>query len=148
MVIQSFNLSKTLCYKPGFITLNCSTDRYLILYTHLHPMGFLLGGREVRLRALFFSRASISFSIASLHNGDFIAWEKVLGSFVEQIVEINPLCASEKLEREILMERVRCTVQLRVRWSIKEKVDSTKTIEKPIPLAIKKDIEKPLINRC
>jgi len=60
-----------------------------------------LGGREVRLLALFFSRASISFSIASHHNGHFTAWEKVLGSSIEQIIERKLMCASEKFEREI-----------------------------------------------
>jgi len=86
----------------GLITLNYSIDWYLILYTHLH-IGFLLGGREVRLQELyfFFSRASISFSIASHHNGHFTTWEKVLGSSIEKIVERNPMCASEKFEREI-----------------------------------------------
>jgi len=61
-----------------------------------------LGGREVRLQELFFfSRASIYFSIASHHNGHFTAWEKVLGSSIEQIIERKLMCASEKFEREI-----------------------------------------------
>ena len=50
---------------------------------------------------LFFSNASISIVIAALQCGYLMAWEKDLGSTVEQTFDKKTLCDKEKLLSEI-----------------------------------------------